>query len=110
MLTRSFDCDLDGVVVAVAVGVDALPEDGEVFFGTQPVRMESMASTERFSTGQIKQRRHLVFKLSLRCLFITQNFDSKEELKIRDSAFSLPVAETGGFGSSGSPDFARFWK
>ena len=76
MLTRSFDCDLDGVVVAVAVGVDALPEDGEVFFGTQPVRMESMASTERFSTGQIKQRRHLVFKSSLECLFITQNFNS----------------------------------
>ena len=65
MLTRSLDCDLDGVVVAVAVGVDALPEDGEVVFGTQPVRMESMASTERFSTGQINQRRHLVFKLSL---------------------------------------------
>ena len=65
MLTRSLDRDLDGVVVAVAVGVDALPEDGEVVFGTQPVRMESMAGTECFSTGQINQRGHLVFKLSL---------------------------------------------
>ena len=76
ILTWTLDRDLDGVVVAVAVGVVALPEDGEVVFGTQLVRMESMAGTERFSTGQINQRRHLVFKLSLGCLFINQNFDS----------------------------------
>ena len=65
ILTWTLDRDLDGVVVAVAVGVVALPEDIEVVFGTQLVRMESMAGTERFSTGQINQRRHLVFKLSL---------------------------------------------
>ena len=65
ILTWTLDRDLDGVVVAVAVGVVALPEDSKVVFGTQLVRMESMAGTERFSTGQINQRRHLVFKLSL---------------------------------------------
>ena len=65
ILTWTLDRDLDGVVVAVAVGVVALPEDSKVVFGTQLVRMESMASTERFSSGQINQRRHLVLKLSL---------------------------------------------
>ena len=65
ILTWTLDRDLDGVVVAVAVGVVALPEDSEVVFGAQLVRMESMAGAERFSSGQINQRRHLVFKLSL---------------------------------------------
>ena len=65
ILTLTLDRDLDGVVVAVAVGVVALPEDIKVVLGTQLVRIESMASTERFSSGQINQRRHLVLKLSL---------------------------------------------